>query len=169
MTSGARTDRRRPSSSRVGELMALSPAESSAWGGLLVTHKEIIKLVAAEVERSYGLPLTSYDVLRHLGLAGDQRVRMSDLADRVMITRSGLTGVVSRLESESLVRRRRDESDSRGWYVELTEAGWQLVRLVNGTVTESVRRLFLDALSTQDMQVLSDIWAKLADHLRNQI
>lgn len=148
---------------RISELMTLSERESAAWGGLLVTHREIMRVVSDVVESKHGVALTSYDVLRHVGLA-EAPLRMNELADRVMITRSGLTGIVGRLETDGLVQRQRDTNDSRGWYVELTASGWKVLQRVNATVTELIRRLFLDSLEPRDLDLLSDVWRRLREH-----
>ena len=143
--------------------MTLSERESAAWGGLLVTHREIMRVVSDVLERRHDVALTSYDVLRHVGLAGTP-LRMNELADRVMITRSGLTGIVGRLEADGLVQRQRDSTDSRGWYVELTASGWKVLQRVNATVTDLIRHLFLDALESRDLELLSDVWTKVREH-----
>lgn len=147
--------------SRVDELISLSAKDSAAWGGLLRTHKNIMTVMGQQLEDKYGLALNSYDVLRHLALADGKRLRMRELAERVMITRSGLSGVVDRLEAEGLVERQRVSIDGRGWFAEITPEGWKVLRRANVIVTAIIKREFLDRLSEEDLAALRSIWRKL--------
>jgi DNA-binding MarR family transcriptional regulator len=85
----------------------------AAWGGLLRTHKTVTSAMSDELESAHGLDLRSYDVLRQLALADRSRLRMGELAERVMLTRSGLSGVVDRLETAGLVLREPTSDDGR--------------------------------------------------------
>lgn len=144
------------------DLNTLSASDGQAWGGFLRTHKVIMAAMSQELEDKHGLALTSYDVLRHIALADGQRVRMSQLADRVMITRSGLTGVVGRLEAAGLVRRdSADCIDGRGAFAGITGEGWKVLLKANDTITRSIHRQFLDHLTDEDLGDLSRIWRKL--------
>ena len=119
-------------------------------------------VMSDELEHQHGLALTSYDVLRHIALADEQRVRMNELADRVMITRSGLTGVVGRLEAAGLVR--RDSAaciDGRGQFACITGKGSKVLLKANDTITRSIYRQFLDHLSDNDLADLRRVWRKL--------
>ncbi|WP_197283548.1 MarR family winged helix-turn-helix transcriptional regulator [Mycobacterium sp. Marseille-P9652] len=141
--------------------MSLPPPDGAAWGGLLRTHKAMMTVMGRELEDRHGLALTSYDVLRHLALADGKRLRMHELAERVMITRSGLSGVVDRLEADGLVQREPVSIDGRGWFAGITPQGWKVLRRANETVTAIIRRDFLDPLSEEDLDALRRIWRKL--------
>ncbi len=84
-------------SAAVGE-QALSEGELRAWRGLKRAHASLAKRVDAELERTHGLSLTSYEVLHHLVESPGGRMRMCDLAEHVQLSRSGLTRLVDRLE-----------------------------------------------------------------------
>ncbi|WP_084022159.1 MarR family winged helix-turn-helix transcriptional regulator [Mycobacterium avium] len=144
------------------DLNMLSASDSQAWGGLLRTHKLIMAAMSQELEDQHGLALTSYDVLRHIALADGQRLRMSQLAEQVMITRSGLTGVVGRLEAAGLVRRdSTDCIDGRGAYASITGSGWKVLLKANDTITTLINQLFLNHLTEHDLADLRRVWRKL--------
>ena len=92
----------------------LDDRELRAWRGMLRIHATLTKALDAELEAAHGLPLTSYEVLLHLDDAEGQRMRMSDLAATVILSRSGLTRLVDRLEREGLIARESCPSDARG-------------------------------------------------------
>ena len=76
----------------------LSPLELAAWGGMLRAHASLVRQLDRELEAETGLPLTQYEVLLHLAAAPDQRLRMSELARTVLLSQSGVTRLVDRLE-----------------------------------------------------------------------
>ena len=90
---------------------------------MLRVHATLTKALDAELEAEHGLPLSSYEVLLHLDDADGQRMRMSDLAATVILSRSGLTRLVDRLEREGLIARESCPSDARGSFATLTAAG----------------------------------------------
>src|SRR5919199_1762785 len=100
----------------------LDDRELRAWRGMLRIHAMLTKALDAELEAAHGLPLSSYEVLLHLGDAEGQRMRMSDLAATVILSRSGLTRLVDRLEREGLIARESCASDARGSFATLTAA-----------------------------------------------
>jgi DNA-binding MarR family transcriptional regulator len=140
----------------------LLPAEvGDVWGGLLRTHKVVTSAMGEELERVHGLDLTGYDVLRQLALADRSRLRMGELAQRVMLTRSGLSGAVDRLEAASLVVREPTGDDGRGVYARITPQGMRLLRRTTSTIEKAVRRHFIDHLTVDDLAALRAIWEKL--------
>lgn len=141
----------------------LNDRELSAWGGFLRMHARLIAELDRELEDGHGLPLTSYDVLVQLSDAPDRCLRMADLADAVLLSRSGLTRLVDRLEREGLVQRRRCPSDARGTLAVLTQAGLRRLRAAAPTHLEGVRRRFLDELSPAEQRRLADLWTRLTE------
>ena len=101
----------------------LTSAELAAWRGFLRVHAALSKQLDAELEATHGLPLTSYDVLINLQAAPDRRLRMADLAERALLSRSGMTRLVDRLERQGLLARDTCASDARGCFAVLTDAG----------------------------------------------
>src|SRR3978361_1060863 len=86
--------------------------ELDAWRGFLRTHATLVRELDEELTEQHGLPLSSYDVLIQLAEAPDGMLRMSPLADAVLLSRSGLTRLVSRLASQGMVERRECENDA---------------------------------------------------------
>ena len=141
----------------------LSEAELAAWAGFLRTHTTLIRRLDDELTRSHGLPLSSYDVLVQVESAPDRRLRMSELADAVLLSRSGLTRLVARLVDQGLLERVDCEKDARGAYAALTEAGRRRLEEARETHLAGVRRAFLDRLSEGDMAALARAWTKIAE------
>src|ERR1700712_5985864 len=101
----------------------LSRRELAAWRGLLRTHARVLASLDAELEQAHGLAVPEYEVLLVLTERGDQNLRMSELADAALLTRSGMTRLVDRLEKQGLVRRERCPADGRGTYAVITPEG----------------------------------------------
>ena len=103
----------------------LSSAELQTWRTFLRAHATVTRRLEAELVAEQGLPLASYDVLVQLSEAPDRSLRMTELADRVLLSRSGLTRLADRLERDGLLRREACPSDARGTLAVLTDAGLQ--------------------------------------------
>ena len=117
-----------------------------------------MRALDAELEREHGLPLTSYDVLIQLSLAADTRLRMFELADAVVLSRSGLTRLVDRLERGGLVERERGEVDPRQIYARLTDRGFEVLAEATPTHVAGIRERFLERLSAEQTEQLAAIW-----------
>ena len=105
------------------QLKELSGIELGAWRGLLRVHTALVRELDAELEAAHELPLSSYDVLIYLQSAPGRRLRMAELADSVLLSRSGVTRLVDRLVREGLIVRDTCESDGRGSFAVLTDEG----------------------------------------------
>lgn len=138
----------------------LSPAELAAWRGLLQVNARVTAALDAQMRSEHGLSVSSYEVLMFLADAPGHQLRMAEIADRVLLSRSGLTRLVDRLVQLGYVARCADEADGRGSYAELTDAGRAAFRAAQRTHREGVREFFLDRLSTTDTVVLGDIWTR---------
>jgi DNA-binding MarR family transcriptional regulator len=135
--------------------------ELRAWRGFLRVHAAIIRRLDEELRCTHALPLTSYEVLLHLGDAPARRLRMSDLAASVLLSQSGVTRLVDRLERDGLVARERCEDDARGWFAVLTDAGARRLAEARRTHLAGVRRLFLEHLDERDRAQLAAVWERL--------
>lgn len=142
----------------------LSDRELRAWRGMLRAHAALTKGLDADLEAEHGLPLSSYEVLLHVAAADDQRMRMSDLAETVLLSRSGLTRLVDRLERDGLLGRASCPSDARGSYAILTDAGRTRLEIASRTHLAGVRRRFLDHLSDTEQDTLGECWERLVPH-----
>jgi DNA-binding MarR family transcriptional regulator len=136
-------------------------AELEAWRGLLKVHACIMKTLDAELEAAHGLPLTSYEALIHLADAPEQRMRMCDLANRVHLSRSGMSRLVDRLERDGLIERVACDCDARGAYAALTPRGQAVLEAARPTHLEGIRRRFLAHFSEDELRQLADWWARV--------
>ncbi len=140
----------------------LSARELDAWRGMLRVHAALTKALDAEMEARHGLPLSSYEVLLVLADAQGERMRMCDLASSILLSRSGLTRLVDRLERDGLLERQSCPSDARGAFARLTPAGRARYDEARRTHLAGVRTLFLDRLDTDEQELLARLWSKLA-------
>jgi DNA-binding MarR family transcriptional regulator len=143
----------------------LSPLEIAAWRGMLVIHAALIEELDDELQLEQRLPLSSYDVLVHLNEASGRQLRMSELADRVLLTKSGLTRIVDVLQRQGLVERVRSEEDARGLYARLTRKGRTKVRAAQRSHIRGVRARFTDKLSEEQLQSLAGAWRSVRPEL----
>ncbi len=141
--------------------MLLDEEELAAWRGMLRAHAELVRELDAELAREHDMPLSSYEVLLFLNDSSEGRMRMSELADSVLLSRSGLTRLVDRLERQGLLRRERCESDARGFFAEITPEGRRAFAIARKTHLDGVRRLFLSRFSRDELRTLGGMWAKL--------
>jgi DNA-binding MarR family transcriptional regulator len=139
----------------------LSPTELRAWGGFLRTHAALIRQLDAELEAEHGLSLTSYDVLVQLESVPDRRLRMRDLADAVLLSRSGLTRLVDRLVREGMIEREACGEDARGSFAVLTERGLRTLHAARPTHLAGVRRLFVARVADDELARLGDVWERV--------
>lgn len=106
----------------------LDEARGEAWRTFLAAHAAVIERIERELAREDVLPLGPYDVLLALAEAPGRRLRMHELARAVVLSRSGLTRLVDRLERAGLLRRERCDDDRRGCYAALTDEGRAALR-----------------------------------------
>src|SRR5688572_21865451 len=118
---------------------------------MLTTHSRLVHDLDAELERDHGLPLSSYEVLMNLADAEGHRLRMGELADRLLLSRSGITRLADRLEKQGLIERQRCDNDGRGYFALLTNRGRELVTAARPDHLAGVRRHFLDRLEADEV------------------
>jgi DNA-binding MarR family transcriptional regulator len=133
-----------------------------AWRSLQRAHASLSKRVDAELERTHGLPLTSYEVLQQLAESPGGRMRMCDLAEHAQLSRSGLTRLADRLEKEGLLERCICEHDARGAYACLTALGRERLCAARGTHLAVVREQFLSRFSERELGALAELWDRIA-------
>jgi DNA-binding MarR family transcriptional regulator len=140
----------------------LTPEEEAAWRALGRAVLVIPRVLDADLLMSQGLSMTEYSVLMNLSEAPGRALRMSELANYVSITVSGLTRVVERLSREGLVERVRAESDRRGQLAVLTQAGLERLERAWPTHLDSVRRHVLDHLRSLDLAAVAEAFSGIA-------
>lgn len=143
----------------------LTPRELAAWRGMLRSQVLLQRELEVGLERDHGLQTSTYEVLMHLSDAPDGRMRLSDLAELAILSRSGLTRLIDRLEREGQVTRERCEDDARGYFAVLTEAGREQVTAARSRYLDEVRARFLDLLTPDEQEVLGSVWARVLERL----
>ena len=140
----------------------LTPVELDAWRSFLRAHALVTRILDAELTAECDLPLGSYEVLLHLNEAPGRRLRMTELADRVLLSRSGLTRLVDRMEREGLIVRESCPSDLRGTNAVLTDAGYERLRDAAPIHLRGVREHVVDLLTAEEVQVLATALGRVA-------
>jgi DNA-binding MarR family transcriptional regulator len=144
-----------------GTVPRLTARELAIWRMLLRTHASITSQLERDLVAEHGLPLAWYDLLLQLAEAPGQRLRMTDLAERVLLSRSGLTRLVDRLVTEGLVERVACPSDARGTFSVLTSAGLQRLREAAPTHLRGIAEYISGPLTDQDLDALGRLLGKL--------
>ena len=131
-----------------------------AWRSLLRAHATLMRQLDTDLEKKTGLALADFDVLAQLALAGGE-LRMTDLAARALISRSGMTRRVARLVDESLVRRADTDADGRGVVVVLTDAGVARLTEAAPVHLRGVSDLLVARLNQKELAVLKSVMDKV--------
>ena len=139
----------------------LTSAEQRAWRGFLRAHATVVRALEADLQAEHDLPLASYDVLVQLSESPDRRLRMTELADRVLLSRSGLTRLADRLEREGLLTREPCPSDARGTLAVLSDAGLDRLRKAWPTHLRGVQHHVTSRLTPQEVEQLGALMDKL--------
>lgn len=129
------------------------------WTGLLRAHAALTRAIEAELA-SHDLALSAFEVLSRLA---DARCRMHDLAEGAMLSPSGLTRLIDRLEEAGYVRRCACPSDRRGTFAELTEEGQRVLEEAVPGVSEAVERHFIAHLTREESHALVRAFKKVLD------
>jgi DNA-binding MarR family transcriptional regulator len=154
----------------VGEVVAvesgshpirLLPAEYAAWRAFLTAHARAIRVLGTELEDAQAMPLSWYDVLVQLSEAPGRELRMSELADAVLLSRSGLTRLIDRIVKEGLVERRPCLDDARGTLAALTDAGLERLRDAAPVHLQGVRQHFTSRFSEAELETLAALLARV--------
>jgi DNA-binding MarR family transcriptional regulator len=131
-----------------------------AWRSLLHAHATLVRRLELELAETTGLALADFDVLAQLALAGGE-LRMTDLANRALISRSGMTRRVSRLVNQGLVGRANVDGDARGVVVALTDAGVSRLAETAPVHVRGVAELFVSQLDEQELAALKSCLDKV--------
>ncbi|MBX9397271.1 MarR family transcriptional regulator [Streptomyces sp. TRM72054] len=144
----------------------LTPEEQRAWRAYMGATLLLEDALDRQLQQEAGMPHLYYSILANLSETPERRLRMTDLAEKLKITRSRLTYAVTRLEKDGLVRREECRWDKRGSVAALTDEGMAVVeRLAPGHV-ETVRATLFDHLSPEQVGQLEEIFTGIAQALQ---
>ena len=144
----------------------LSGEQQQHWRAYITATTLLEERLARELQAAHGLTMADYEILVRLSDSPTRRLRMSQLAERSLASRSRLSHQIDRMEKAGLVRREPCEEDRRGANAALTDHGWDVLVVAAPAHVESVRRHLVDVLSDQEFAALGRSCAKIADHLR---
>ena len=133
----------------------------AAWQALLRSHATLMRQLERDLEKETHFALADFDVLAQLAVAGGE-LRMTELADRALISRSGMTRRVARLVDEGLVRRAAADADARAVVIALTDTGTKRLAETAPVHLRGISDLFVSRLDDQELAVLQRALDKVA-------
>ncbi len=132
----------------------LNDSEQRAWRAWIASSQLLLDRLSRDIHAQHGLTMADYEILVRLSESADHRVRMSDLADRTLASRSRLSHQIDRMEKRGFVLREQCTDDKRGQFAVLTETGWQTLVTAAPDHVESVRTHLVDVLSPAEFAAL---------------
>ncbi|MFJ2029533.1 MarR family winged helix-turn-helix transcriptional regulator [Streptosporangium sp. NPDC087985] len=144
----------------------LTSIEQRAWRAHLAAYKLLEHRLDRELN-PFGLSVNDYEILVNLSEIPDHRMRMSDLADATIQSRSRLSHQISRMEAAGLVAREDCPDDRRGTFAVLTEHGWATIKKVAPHHVNSVRQHFIDLLTDDQLIELEKAYTPVVNHLKS--
>ncbi len=145
----------------VNETSRLEGSALDAWRSYLQSHASIVRELDAELTSTYGITVRDYEVLLYLAQSEGQQLPMSQLAERTMLTRSGITRLVDGLVRLGFIERNACASDARVSYAHLTDEGYQKLRAAGCSHVASIERLFLAHFSAAELDTLAELLGRL--------
>ena len=146
----------------------LSREGVEAWKGLLLAHATLVEQIDREMARHNLLPLDWYDALLALEDAPGRRLKMSDLADQVLLSKSGLTRLVDRLEAKGYIKREGCRSDRRVAYAVLTPEGLKAREESWPTYRAAIQDHFASHLTSEQLEVIGTSLQKFIGRYRQR-
>jgi DNA-binding MarR family transcriptional regulator len=134
------------------------------WRAFLTAHARITRRLDEELRAEHDISLAEYDALLTIADAPERTIRMRQLADRVLLSKSGVTRLIDRLVLDGLVERRACASDARGAEAVLTAAGLDRLRHASRTHLRGINEHFLAAVDTDDLSTIQRSMQSVADH-----
>ena len=147
----------------------LSKDQQVHWRSWITASRLLPELLSRELQEEFGLTITDYEILVRLSEAPNKQMRMSELAQKTLLSRSRLSHQIDRLEDRGLVNRRSCEQDRRGQNCIMTNKGWDTLVAAAPIHVSGVRKHFVDQLTDAEYEALGKALAKVATHLDEQI
>lgn len=149
----------------MNETRWLEPQEQIAWRAYLDATRLLIRTLDAQLTKDSGISFTDFELLVVLSEAPERRLRMSQLADAVTTTRSGVTRAISRLVEAGWARRVKAVDDKRGMSAELTDAGLDKLASASPGHVDAVRANMFDLLSPGEVDAVGHGYRRMRDHM----
>lgn len=146
----------------------LNPAEMKAWRRYIVASRRLLEALDGDLLR-HELSMADYEILAQLSDAPERRMRMSELAEVAMLSRSRLSHRMKVMEKAGWVKREACPIDKRGYFAVMTAKGWKAIVTAAPDHVESVRARFVDHLSKGDQVALAEIFERVSDSLRRDL
>ena len=143
----------------------LNPSEMKAWRQYIIASRRLLDALDEDLA-AHDLSMADYEVLAQLSDAPDRRMRMSELADVAMLSRSRLSHRMKVMEKAGWVKREACPEDKRGYFAVMTAKGWKAIVSAAPDHVESVRTRFVDHLTKEDQRVLSEIFERVTHSLK---
>jgi DNA-binding MarR family transcriptional regulator len=144
----------------------LNPREMKAWRSYIIASRRLLDALDADLN-GHDLSMADYEVLAQLSDAPDRRMRMSELAEIAMLSKSRLSHRMKVMEKAGWVRREVCTEDKRGSFAVMTEKGWRAIVKAAPDHVASVRNRFVDNLNVKDQEELAKIFDRLSKKLRD--
>jgi DNA-binding MarR family transcriptional regulator len=145
----------------------LNPREMKAWRSYIIASRRLLDALDTDLE-GHDLSMADYEVLAQLSDAPGRKMRMSELAELAMVSKSRLSHRMKVMEKAGWVRREECESDRRGSYAVMTDQGWKAIVKAAPSHVASVRNRLMDHLTVKDQEDLAKIFDRLQTELRGQ-
>jgi DNA-binding MarR family transcriptional regulator len=144
----------------------LNPAEMKAWRRYIIASRRLLEALDDDLDH-HELSMADYEVLAQLSDAPDRKMRMSELAEVAMLSRSRLSHRIKVMEKAGWVKREACPDDKRGYFAIMTPKGWKAIVAAAPDHVASVRSRFLDVLDKNDQKVLADIFERVATRIKD--
>ena len=145
----------------------LNQREMKAWRSYIIASRRLLEALEADLN-GHDLSMADYEVMAQLSEAPGRRMRMSELADLAMISKSRLSHRMKVMEKAGWIKREECTEDRRGYWAVMTEKGWRAIVAAAPDHVASVRRRFIDQLSTKEQEALTETFSHLTEELREQ-
>lgn len=143
----------------------LDEEQQRNWRAWLAANTLLLDAFSRDLQEAHGLTMADYEILVRLSESADRRMRMSDLAEATLSSRSRLSHQIDRMERAGLVERMPCTDDKRGYFAALTPAGWDTLVQAAPSHVDSVRSRIVDVLSPEEFAALGRASKRLLDHL----
>ena len=146
----------------------LSPTEMKAWRRYIIASRRLLEALDSDLD-GHDLSMPDYEILAQLSDAPERKMRMSELAEIALLSRSRLSHRMKVMEKAGWVKREPCPVDKRGYFAVMTPKGWKAIVTAAPDHVESVRNRFIDHLSKADQQVIAEIFERIEQSLRKEV